>query len=504
MTNAVPAVRRVLLVEDDVELREAMADALTSYGIDVTAVDDGREGLRLMRLVNPDVVVLDLMMPVMDGWQFRIEQRRDPAIADTPVVVMSASHSATAAAVDADLFISKPCSVTTLIGAIDEVLAIRRRRDEPIKQAQADRMAALGTLAAGVVHEINNPLTYVLLHLSQAKRQLRALAENPTAPRAERFELIDGLLGSAIEGAERIREITRGVRTFSRIEGRASGAIDVREPLAAALDLVATDLRYRARLNRVDRGVPFVNADEGRLAQVFLNLLSNAVQALPEAAADQHEIRVSTFTDAQGRAVVEVSDTGKGIAPHDLPHIFEPFFTTKPVGEGTGLGLSISHGIVRGYGGEIEVVTELGEGTTFRVILPPAHAAEQATAERLRILLVDGDPATHAAVHAAVDGAHDVQITTTAQKAIEQMTAGDHDVVLCDLRLRGLGGIDLHERLRAVRPRVAGKLVYLTSGNLTEGERDFLDHHPHLAKPVNADELREMLGAGGRTRTDTP
>ena len=472
-----------------------MADALTSYGIDVTAVDDGREGLRLMRLVHPDVVVLDLMMPVMDGWQFRIEQRRDPAIADTPVVVMSASHSPTAAAVDADLFLSKPCSAATLVGAIDEVLAVRRRRDEPIKQAQADRMAALGTLAAGVVHEINNPLTYVLLHLSQAQRQVQKLAETPPQAQAQRIEVINGLLASALEGGERIREITRGVRTFSRSDDRPSGALDIRAPLSAALDLVATELRYRARLNRVDRGVPYVNADEGRLAQVFLNLLSNAVQALPEAAADQHQITVATYTDDQGRAVVEITDTGKGIAAHDLPHIFEPFFTTKPVGQGTGLGLSISHGIIRGYGGNIEVTTELGEGTTFRVILPPAEAVKQENPERLKILLADADPATAEAVQKAIGAEHDVHISGAANKAMELMTGGDHDVVLCDLRLRGLGGIDLHERLRAVRPRLANRVVYLTSGNLTEGERDFLDHHPHLAKPIEAEELKKLLAS---------
>ncbi len=476
--------RRILLVEDDVDLREAMADALTSYGLDVTATDDGREGLRLMRLVSPDVVVLDLMMPLMDGWQFRIEQRRDPAIADTPVVVLSASDSPTAAAVDADLFLRKPCSAATLLSAIDEVLAIRRRRAEPAKMAQADRMAALGTLAAGVAHEINNPLTYVLLHLGHAQRLVKKLNE----PNQQ----LAGLLDSAIEGAERIREITRGVRTFSRIEERPRVALDVRAPLNAAIGLVSNDLRYRARLTRVDKGVPYVMAEEGRLAQVFLNLLTNAVQALPEAAADEHEIRVTTFTDEQGRAVVEVADTGGGIAPHDLPHIFEPFFTTKAVGEGTGLGLSISHGIVRGYGGEIEVHTEQGEGTTFRVILPPAEATT-ALGPRLDILLVDPDPSTAAAVHRAIGNDHELTISPSATQALELLSHGAHNVVLCDLNLRSLDGMDLHERLHRTRPRLAEHMVFLVSGNLTEGQRAFLDHHRHIDKPFSPAALRELL-----------
>ena len=360
---------RVLLIEDDHELREAIADALAAKGLEVTAVDDGEEGLREMRQTHPDVVVLDLMMPGMDGWEFRVQQKQDPSLADTPVVAMSGSQSAAAQAVDADLFLPKPCSVASIVDAIDEVLAQRRRRDEPARIAQAERMASLGTLAAGVVHEINNPLTYVLLHLNHALRALPGLA---TEQNRRKIEQLVGLLTSAREGAERIKEITRGIRSFSRVEQRARTTLDVRAPLEAALLLCANDLRHRARLVRDDRGTPFVIADEGRLAQVFLNLLTNAVQALPEANADAHEIKVVTLTDPQGRAVIEVHDTGAGIPPHLLGHIFEPFFTTKPVGQGTGLGLSISHGIVRSFGGELQVESEVGRGSTFRVVLPPA------------------------------------------------------------------------------------------------------------------------------------
>ena len=370
-----PAKRTVLLIEDDGELREAMAEALAARGLEVLVAGDGREGLRQMRDRHPDVVVLDLMMPGMDGWQFRIQQRLEPGLAETPIVALSASHSPAAAAIDADRFLQKPCSADVIVDAIEEVLAIRRRRAEPARLAQSDRMAALGTLAAGVVHEINNPLTYVLLHLASAIRGLDTLR---TDDNADKIDQLQAILTSAQQGTERIREITRGIRSFSRVDPSQQTTLDVREPLNAALGLIANDLRHRARLVRSDREVPFVHANEGGLAQVFLNLLSNAVQALPEAAADSHEIRVSTSTDAKGRAVVEISDTGHGIPPHALPHIFEPFFTTKPIGEGTGLGLSISHGIVRALGGEIEVTSEPGRGAAFRVVLPAAMPAAPA------------------------------------------------------------------------------------------------------------------------------
>lgn len=368
--SAEESVRRtVLLIEDDRELREAIADALSARGFTVLAAGDGRDGLRMMRERRPDVVVLDLMMPGMDGWQFRIEQRLEPGIADTPVVALSASHAPAAAAIDADLFLQKPCTAEVIVDAIDEVIALRKRREEPARLALSDRMAALGTLAAGVVHEINNPLTYVLLHLTSALRSVGALR---TPTNADKVDALIASLTAAQQGTERIRNITRGIRSFSRVDVDAQATLDVREPLEAALGLIANDLRHRARLVRVDEPTPFVHANEGGLAQVFLNLLSNAVQALPEAAADAHQIRVRNYTDDHGRAVVEVADTGPGIPTHALPHIFEPFYTTKPLGEGTGLGLSISHGIVRGLGGDIEVTSEPGKGAAFRVVLPPA------------------------------------------------------------------------------------------------------------------------------------
>lgn len=366
-----PPARRILLIEDDVELRDALAEALQAKGVHVTVASDGSEGLREMRKHRPDVVVLDLMMPGMDGWQFRIAQRLEPALADTPVVALSASHSAAAAAVDADLFLQKPCGATVILDAIEEVLAIRSRREAQSKAASSERLSAIGNLAAGVSHEINNPLTAVLLLLDQARRGLRGLS---TDGNAAQVAAVATLLDNARASAERIREVTQGIRTFSGLDDGPPQTLDLRQPLDAALEVVGHELRKRARLVRVDRGTPFVTAHEGRLAQVFLNLLTNAVQALPEDAAAAHEVRVTTGTDVSGRAVVEIADTGRGIAPHDLPRIFEPFFTTRPIGAGAGLGLSISHGIVRALGGEIEVTSKSGRGATFRVVLPPAGA----------------------------------------------------------------------------------------------------------------------------------
>jgi signal transduction histidine kinase len=356
--------RRILVVEDDPDLRAALIDDLADSGAEVFEASDGLDALERMRESNPDVVVIDLLMPRMDGWQFRIEQRHDPALARTPIIVMSASGTSAAKAVDADAYLAKPFGAGILERAIDDVLAARAHRDQIERAAHRERLAALGTLAAGLAHEINNPLTYVLMNLAAADQVLPTIGGDPA-----RTEHVRRLLAQTIEGAERISGVVRSVRILAREEHGAAGPLDVRAPLDAALTIISHELRAKAELITDFGEMPFVIADEGQLGQVFLNLLTNALQAIPDSA-PHATITLTTSTDDQGRAVVEIRDTGAGIPEHLIDRVFEPFFTTKPVGEGTGLGLSITQGIVAALGGEISVSSQLGRGTTFRVALP--------------------------------------------------------------------------------------------------------------------------------------
>ncbi|HEX4454927.1 MAG TPA: ATP-binding protein [Kofleriaceae bacterium] len=365
-----PASRRILLIEDDADLSEALGDVLEESGHEVIRAIDGEDGLRKLRETRPDIVVLDLMMPHVDGWQFRVAQRRDPALATTPVVVISASTSPTAAAVDADLYLRKPLDAATLQQAIEDVLNVQRRRLQPAVIAQNERLAGIGTLAVGLAHEINNPLTYVILELANAVRLLRTVAAD--ANRATIDEL-GAHLHAAVEGAERIREITGAIRTFTRPADTAVRPIDVRTPLEAAVKMVMGEVRQRARLTTHYDDVPVVIANEGRLGQVFLNLLTNAAHAIPDGAPETNEIRIVAAADRDGNLVVRISDTGVGIPTHLVGRVFEPFFSTKPVGEGMGLGLWISHNIVSGLGGSLTVSAESGR-TTFCVTLPRARA----------------------------------------------------------------------------------------------------------------------------------
>ncbi len=358
--------RRILLVEDDVDLCEALGETLADLGHTVVSAADGEDGLRQMREFRPDIVVLDLMMPKVDGWQFRIAQRADPELVSTPIVVISASNNPTALAVDADLYLRKPLDAEMLVQSIESVLNAQQRRLEAAKLAQTERLAALGTLAAGIAHEINNPLTYVMLELGQATRLLPSLAAEHTRSIVEQ---IDKLLRDALEGAERIREITAAIRTFSRPDDTRLTLVDIREPLDAAIKLAMNVIRRCARLTIKYPYPLIVRANSGQLGQVFLNLLTNAAQAIHEGNVETNEIHVEARADHE-HVIVEISDTGSGIPAHLIGRVFEPFFSTKPVGQGTGLGLSISHSLVAGFGGNITVTSEVGRGSTFRVQLP--------------------------------------------------------------------------------------------------------------------------------------
>ncbi len=364
-----PAGRRVLLVEDDPDLRDALVDGLRERSYQVVAVANGREALEALRGQGSDVVVLDLMMPVMDGWEFRVAQKRDPELAGTPVVAVSAAGHSTAAAIDADAYIEKPLRLPALTRTIDAVVQAHERRREAAEAAKAERLASLGVLAAGLAHEINNPLTCILLELRDVADIVRGLASGRDA---DVTETIARRVAGALEGAERISEIVQGVRAFAREDDSSKFPLDVRPLLDRALKMVDHMMSKRAQIERDYQECPFVLASEGRLTQVFLNLLANAAQAIPEGRPDANLVTVSTRTGDDGTARIAIADTGPGIPEALIGRIFEPFFTTKPVGEGIGLGLSLSHGIVRGLGGEIRVTSALGAGTTFEIVLPSA------------------------------------------------------------------------------------------------------------------------------------
>jgi PAS domain S-box-containing protein len=378
----------------------------------------------------------------------------------------------------------------------------------------ADRMASVGTLAAGVAHEINNPLTYITANIDTVLEEVRSLAGGSASGRMKDIE--ENLL-EAREGASRVARIVRGLKTFSRIEEERLGVVDLVPVLELSINMAFNEIRHRARLVKDYGKIPLVDADDARLGQVFINLLVNAAQALPDGHSEENEIRIIASTDAAGRAVVEVRDTGPGIPPELLARIFDPFFTTKPAGIGTGLGLAICHNIITGMGGEISVQSELGQGTTFRVVLPASRgpirvakpvgtSSKNLSLPPASVLVVDDEPAVGFAVRRVLR-AHEVAVVTTAQAALDLLATGrEFDVILSDLMMPGMSGIEFHGALARLYPKMASRVVFVTGGAFTPEANDFLDRvsNERMEKPFELHQLREMVQKFVKGATPAP
>ncbi|MFZ5890943.1 MAG: PAS domain S-box protein [Myxococcota bacterium] len=390
------------------------------------------------------------------------------------------------------------------IGGERNVLAFARdvteRKAIQRRLAEAERLTALGVLSAGVAHEINNPLAYVLLNLEYLRRELPRLASEP-----ERLEDLMIRVRDACHGAERVATIVRDLRTFARGDDSARGPVDLRDVLEAAVNIAGNTLSQRARVVRDYSDAPPVEGNANRLEQVFLNLLLNAAQAIPTGDPSRNEIRVRT-RHAGERVWVEIEDTGEGIADAIISRIFEPFFSTKPVGVGTGLGLPICRSIIASHNGTISVTSVEGHGATFRVELPASvHSAESdpsrldgeepAQGPRGRILVVDDEIAVGSTLRLVLQGEHDVQLATSAAEALQLMSQVAFDAIVCDVAMPGMTGIDLYDAVRIAYPGTEERMIFMTGGTLIPQSHEFLAKikNPLLEKPFDTQALRERL-----------
>ncbi len=400
-------------------------------------------------------------------------------------------------------------------GTAGLVLMIRdvtERRRLQAQLAQSERMASVGMLAAGVAHEINNPLTYVLANLEGLNADLPAVEASLPAAR-EPLELVQRAR-DAFDGAKRIKAIVRDLKLFSRTADERVEPVSIDRVIEGALNMTQGEVKYRAKVVADYGEVPPVLANEGRLAQVFLNLIVNAAQAIPDGDVEHNQIHVRTWTEA-GAVLAEVRDTGVGIPVEHQAHVFEPFFTTKPAGIGTGLGLAISRGIVEEAGGRITLESSPGQGARFVVRLPamaelgrapvvPAEAPPRPGSRRGRILVVDDERLIRAALIRILAAEHDV-VEAESGEAAERLLAADggFDVILSDLIMPEVTGMDLHDGLALTRPELAARMVFMTGGAFTQRAMTFLEAVPNLRveKPLDAINLRELvrLLVAGRT-----
>lgn len=363
----------------------------------------------------------------------------------------------------------------------------------------AERLASLGTLAAGVAHELNNPLSFVVANLEFALKELKT-----ALPQLEATPWLDEVvraLSEAQVGAERVTNIVAQLRTFARPQTAPTSRVDVNRVLSTAIDMVAHELRGRARLTTAFEPIPQVLANETRLSQVFMNLLVNAAQAIV-ATGKEGDIYVRTGKSESEQIVIEVRDNGCGMAPELVKRIFDPFFTTREPGGGAGLGLAVCHGIVTSLGGDIEARSREGQGTTFFITLPaapPDAIAEPSIAPPspgARVLVIDDEPMVRNTLARMLSRDYAITIAQDAQEALQMVSRGElFDVILSDVSMSGMTGIELHDLLSAGHADQAQRMVFLSGGAFTGETIDFLRQmsHRHLEKPFALSQLRALI-----------
>jgi signal transduction histidine kinase len=387
---------------------------------------------------------------------------------------------------------------------IDHAQLLDQLRMTNVRLAEAEKLASLGRLVAGVAHEINNPLTAVLGYADLLA------AEDLDA------EVRDAVI-QIQSGAERVGAVVRNLQIFARQQRSGMSAIQINALINQTFALKQSELaldRIEVRKLLADQ-LPVTWGDAGRISQVLLNLLINAQHALREQAA-AGTITVRSWAERSSgpgieqdeRIYIAIADTGPGIMADVMPQIFEPFFTTKPVGQGTGLGLSVCYGIIADHGGRIWAESQPGHGATFlielpvRAAVPDVHVPAAARPSRpaalprgRRILLIEDDGSVVYLVRSALAQANMLVVAAEGQQALDMLPSQPFDLVLCDLRMPGMGGREFYQQLQLVAPQLVEKLLFISGDSTSATTRDFLwqSGRPLLTKPFTPNDLYQAI-----------
>jgi PAS domain S-box-containing protein len=395
------------------------------------------------------------------------------------------------------------------IGAVVVLRDVSEQLQLQEQAALSERLGALGTLTAGVAHQVNSPLAAVVANGAYLMQELAVLhtsahsasaADTLTSQRLRELRLVTAEL---LQSAERVREVVADLALFSRPPADSSETADVHQALDWAIRNTAGRVRTRARIRTAYGRVPPVAGSELQLRRVFANLLLNAADAMAEGDPANDEIVIETRVDPASRVHIAIRDSGEGMSVGTVRRIFNPFFTTKDAAHGAGLGLAVCHGIVTSLRGEITVDSAEGEGTTFVVVLPAATRSQLKESSRPpalvpqspRVLVVDDDQLLVRAVRRSLAP---LEVTTCldANEALALLTAApEFDLVLCDLMMPGLTGMDLYERVLAVSETLARRFVFLSGGPTTDRAARFLASidNARLEKPFDPASLRRFV-----------
>ncbi len=402
------------------------------------------------------------------------------------------------------------------------VLSLRDKteeRDDEVRRLQAEKLASIGMLAAGVAHEINNPAAFVLANIEALAGHLRLLQEKVRElpqPVVAGLGLPDvifeatAILQESKEGMARIHRIVRDLGSFSHVDDDGSTVLSVNAAVDSALTMLRNEIKYRAKTERELRATLAVRGNQARLGQVFLNIILNAAQALDETRAGRNVVTVRSYDDGE-HVVVEVSDNGPGIPADVAPRIFDSFFTTKPRGIGTGLGLPISLGIVRSLGGTLTVDSRPGQGATFRIRLPAVEPIAAGTSlvtspsavttapreyPRRRVLAVDDEALLLKAFRRMLGETHEVTTALGGLEALHELERdAKYDVILCDLQMPELSGMGVYEAVQRRWPALADRFVFVTGGAFSPDAKRFLEESviAVIQKPFRIEDVLALI-----------
>jgi signal transduction histidine kinase len=497
----------VLVLARSDEAAAPLVDELrrSGYAVDWLRVDSGPALRSALEGPPWKVILAEYRMPGLSALE-ALALIKERAL-DVPLVVVQAPAGAEGAVeamrAGADEYLVEP-ALSRLPAVVERALREAAERTEQRQRQEellvSDRIASVSTLAGGVAHQINDPLAALMANVDFSLETLAALDRH--GARTE----VEAPLREAREAAERIRLIVRDLRIFSRLgEHQRDGAVDLCRVLESSLRMAWGEVRHRARLVKSYGEIPPVRGNEAGLGQVFVNLIVNAAQAIAEAGTDDNEIRLTTRLE-RDRVVVEVQDTGLGIAAELMPRMFDPFFTSRPAGVGAGLRLAICQRIVAALGGAISAQSEPGRGNLFRVELPVADVvsgdrteeiiAAPAPGRRGQVLVIDDEPMIGKVVQRMLAADHEVTSVASAREALDLLGSGSSfDVILCDLVMPELSGMDLHSTLLRTNPAMAERMVFMTGGAFTAAARAYLDRVPHarIEKPFDGPGLRLLI-----------